>query len=88
LRGPGAAAGPQRIHVRYLLTVDADVDLAVVERVPGLHADKCPAVRSIRDAIAISTEVVTVREQQHCARGCQPGHAELAHYLPARTIRA
>jgi len=52
----------KRIHVRYLLTVGADVDLAVVERVHGFHADKCPVARSIRDAIAISTEVATVRE--------------------------
>lgn len=52
----------KRIHVRYLLTVGADVDLAVVERVHGFHADKCPVARSIRDAIAISTEVATVQE--------------------------
>ena len=50
----------KRIHVRYLLTVDADVDLAVVERVHGFHAARCPVARSIGDAIAISTEFVTV----------------------------
>lgn len=49
----------KRIHVRYQLTVDRDVDMAVVERVHGFHADKCPVARSIRDAIAISTEVTT-----------------------------
>lgn len=49
----------KRIHVRYLLTVDADVDLAVVGRVHGFHADKSPVARSIRDAIAISTELAT-----------------------------
>ena len=52
----------KRIHVRYLLTVAADVDLAVVERVHGFHADKCPVARSIGDAIAISTELATVPE--------------------------
>ena len=52
----------KRIHVRYLLTVDDGVDLAVVERVHGFHADKCPVARSIGDAIAISTELATVRE--------------------------
>ena len=52
----------KRVHVRYLLTVDDGVDLAVVERVHGFHADKCPVARSIGDAIAISTELATVRE--------------------------
>lgn len=52
----------KRIHVRYLLTVDDGVDLAVVERVHGFHADKCPVARSIGAAIAISTELATVRE--------------------------
>ena len=52
----------KRIHVRYLLTVDDGVDLAVVERVHGFHADKCPVARSIGDAIAISTELAAVRE--------------------------
>ena len=52
----------KRIHVRYLLTVGADADLAVVERVHGFHADKCPVACSIRDAIAISTELATVAE--------------------------
>jgi hypothetical protein len=50
----------KRIHVRYRLTVAADADLGVVERVHGFHADKCPVARSIGDAIAISTEVATV----------------------------
>jgi uncharacterized OsmC-like protein len=49
----------KRIHVRYLLTLGADVDLAVVERVHGFHADKCPVARSIRDAITITTELKT-----------------------------
>lgn len=49
----------KRIHVRYQLTVDDDVDMAVVERVHGFHADKCPVARSVRGAIEISTEVST-----------------------------
>lgn len=52
----------KRIHVRYLLTVDDGVDLAVAERVHGFHADKCPVARSIGDAVAISTELATARE--------------------------
>ena len=50
----------KRVHVRYLLTVDADVDLAVVERVHGFHVARCPVARSIGDAIAITTEFTTV----------------------------
>jgi len=50
----------KRIHVRYLLRVAADADLAVVERVHGFHADKCPVARSIGAAIASSTELATV----------------------------
>jgi uncharacterized OsmC-like protein len=50
----------KRIHVRYLLTVDAGVDLAVVERVHGFHADRCPVARSIGGAIAITTEFETI----------------------------
>lgn len=43
-----------------MLTVDADADLAVVERVHGFHAAGCPVARSIGDAITISTEYETV----------------------------
>ena len=50
----------KRIRVRYRLTVDPEVDMAVVERVHGLHADKCPVARSIRGAIDIGTEVRTI----------------------------
>lgn len=51
----------KRIHVRYLLTVDSDLDLSVVDRVHSFHADRCPVARSIRDAITISTELTTNR---------------------------
>ena len=51
----------KRIHVRYHLRVNDNADLATVERVHAFHADKCPVARSIRDAIAISTEVQTKR---------------------------
>ena len=50
----------KRIRVCYVLTVDAGVDLAVVERVHGLHAARCPVARSIGDAITITTEYETV----------------------------
>lgn len=49
----------KRIHVRYQLTIDPDVDTDVIERVHGFHADKCPVARSVRGAIDISTEVTT-----------------------------
>ena len=49
----------KRIHVRSHLIVNGDVNLAVVERVHASHADKCPVARSIRDAITITTELVT-----------------------------
>jgi uncharacterized OsmC-like protein len=45
----------KRIHVRYELQVDDDVDRAVLDRVHGFHADHCPVARSIRDAIKITT---------------------------------
>lgn len=47
----------KRIHVRYQLTADGDIDRSVVNRVHGFHADKCPVARSIRDSIEITTEV-------------------------------
>jgi uncharacterized OsmC-like protein len=50
----------KRIHVRYQLRVDPEVDLAVVERVHRFHADKCPVARSIGGAIAITTDFETV----------------------------
>lgn len=46
----------------YLLAVDAGVNLAVVERVHGFHAGRCPVARSIRDTIAVTTEFATVPE--------------------------
>jgi uncharacterized OsmC-like protein len=49
----------KRIHVRYHLIADGDVDLAVVERVRAFHADQCPVARSIRDAITVTTELTT-----------------------------
>lgn len=50
----------KRIHARYHLRLDPDADKAVVERVHGFHADKCPVARSVRDAIDISTELCLV----------------------------
>jgi len=51
----------KRIHVRYELDVDDDIDEEKVERVHGFHADHCPVARSIRDAIDITTEYTLVR---------------------------
>ena len=47
----------KRIHVRYQLRVDDDVDREAIDRVLDFHADHCPVARSIRDAIDITTEV-------------------------------
>jgi uncharacterized OsmC-like protein len=43
----------RRIHVHYTLTGGADA--AVVERVHGFHAQRCPVARSIGDAVDITT---------------------------------
>lgn len=48
----------KRIHVTYTLRgVESDEDREKVERAHGFHADFCPVARSIRDAIAITTEL-------------------------------
>ena len=46
----------RRIHVVYHLTAPAAAR-ATIERVHGLHADRCPVYRSLHKAIAITTEV-------------------------------
>jgi uncharacterized OsmC-like protein len=43
----------RRIHVHYTLAGDADG--AVVERVHGFHAQRCPVARSIGSAVDITT---------------------------------
>ena len=48
----------RRIHVIYQLKAPA-ADRATIERVHGLHADRCPIYRSLHKAIAITTEVRT-----------------------------
>lgn len=47
----------KRIHVAYRLEVDADTDRAVVERVHGLHQERCPVARSIHPQIEVSTSL-------------------------------
>ncbi len=46
----------KRIHVVYRLTTPRE-DKEKVDRAYGLHADNCPVYRSLRAAIAISTEL-------------------------------
>ncbi len=49
----------KRILVSY--SIDADEsDHATIERVHGIHANFCPVYRSLKDAIAISSEYVFV----------------------------
>lgn len=52
----------KRINVHYQLQVSADVDPAVVERVHGFHADRCPVARSLRGAIEVRTDYRTIPE--------------------------
>jgi uncharacterized OsmC-like protein len=51
----------RRIHVRYELDVDGEVDEDAIARVLGFHAEHCPVARSIGPAIDITTEVELVR---------------------------
>lgn len=46
----------KRIHVVYHLTTMAE-DADTVRRVHGFHADYCPVYRSLKAAIAITTEM-------------------------------
>ena len=47
----------RRIHVTYRLKAGED-DRETIERVHGLHADKCPVYRTLRGCIDIMTECV------------------------------
>ena len=47
----------RRIHVRMLLKAGAE-QRATAERAHGIFAERCPVYRSLRDAIAITTELV------------------------------
>ena len=44
------------IHVKYFLKADKE-NIETAERVHDMHADFCPVARSIKDSIAISTEL-------------------------------
>lgn len=52
----------RRIHAAYRLTVGAETDREMIERVHGFHADKCPVARSIGGSIDITTDVEIVEE--------------------------
>ncbi len=47
----------RRIHVRLLLKAPEE-DRATAERVHGVFANHCPVYRSLKGAIAITTELV------------------------------
>ncbi len=47
----------ERIHVTYRLKA-GEADRETIERVHGLHADKCPVYRTLKDSIDVTTEVV------------------------------
>ena len=50
----------KRIHVRYLLRVDADADRDKIQRAFDHHMPKCPVYRSISAAIDVTTELELV----------------------------
>jgi uncharacterized OsmC-like protein len=47
----------RRIHVRMLLKASEE-QRATAERVHGIFADRCPVYRTLRDSIAMTTELV------------------------------
>ncbi|HZR93899.1 MAG TPA: OsmC family protein [Gaiellaceae bacterium] len=47
----------KRIHVRYLLRVDADAEREKIERAFEHHMPHCPVYRSIGAAIECTTEL-------------------------------
>lgn len=47
----------RRIHVRLHLKAPAS-DRETAERVHGFYAERCPVYRSLRAAVAITTELV------------------------------
>ena len=47
----------RRIHIRMLLKVDPSQH-GTAERVHGMFADRCPVYRSLKSAIAITSELV------------------------------
>lgn len=51
----------KRIHVIYHLTAPAD-KREVIERVHGFHANACPMYRSIKESIAITTQLEMTSE--------------------------
>ena len=47
----------RRIHIRMLLKADPS-QRETAERVHGMFADRCPVYRSLKSAIAITSELV------------------------------
>jgi len=47
----------RRIHVTYYLKVESE-KYEKARRAHKLHADSCPVARTIRDCVAITTELV------------------------------
>jgi uncharacterized OsmC-like protein len=50
----------KRIHVRYLLRVDAGVDREKVQRAFDHHMPRCPVYRSIGGSIDCTTQLELV----------------------------
>jgi uncharacterized OsmC-like protein len=52
----------KRIHVRYTLRADPGADRAMIDRVLGFHADRCPVARSLKGAIEVTTALDVIQD--------------------------
>lgn len=51
----------KRIHIRHTLKSPA-ANRETAERVHGIYADRCPLYRSVKDAIAVTSDLSFVAE--------------------------
>jgi uncharacterized OsmC-like protein len=65
----------RRIHVRFNLKAE-ESDWETANRVHGIFADKCPVYRSLKAAIAMTTELILER----------PSDAEIAEKAQDRSL--
>jgi len=63
----------RRIHVRMKLKADED-DRETAMRVHGIFADRCPVYRTLKSAIAITTELSIETESEDLILGDQGQH--------------
>ena len=63
----------RRIHVRMKLKADED-DRETAMRVHGIFADRCPVYRTLKSAIAITTELSIETDSEDLILGDQGQH--------------